>query len=187
MEYEIEFESIIMKSQCLYNPLPCRSFAVPIYLPMIQRLQTVFLALTILFMIGGIFFPIWVHQGEAGELHKLFPLQLTITGEEGTQVIYYPYCITAVLMIAAATVAIMEIRRYDNRMVQIKLGTLNTLILMCVMLCAVLFSNNLMTEHPGSDHASGLYLNFAAVAANWIALRLIRRDEKLVRDSDKIR
>ena len=154
---------------------------------MLQRLQTVFLALTIVLMAAGIFFPIWVYQGAAGEWYKLFPLQLSIAGEDGTEVIYYPYCITAVLMVAAATIAIMEIRRYDDRILQIKLGTLNTLILMCVMICAVLFSNNLMTEHPGSAHASGIYLNFAAVTCNWIALRLIRRDEKLVRDSDKLR
>ena len=153
---------------------------------MLQRIQTVFLGLTVICMVAGIFFPIWVSVEDTG-LYKLFPLQYSVTGETGTQVVYYPYCITAILMAAAATIAIMEIRRYDDRILQIKLGTLNSLILMGVMICAVLFSNQLQTEHPGSDYGSGLYLDFAAVTFNWLAVRFIRRDEKLVRDSDKIR
>lgn len=137
-------------------------------------------------MVAGIFFPIWVTVG-GDDTMKLFPLQLSVTDDSGTQVLYYPYCLTAILMVAAATIAFMEIRRYDDRILQIKLGTLNSLILMGVMLCAVLFSNKLMNEHPSSDFASGLYMNFAAVTTNWLAIRFIRRDEKLVRDSDKVR
>lgn len=153
---------------------------------MLQRIQTVFLGLTVICMVAGIFFPIWVSV-ETGALYKLFPLQLSVSGDNGTQVIYYPYCITAILMAAAATIAIMEIRRYDDRILQIKMGTLNSLILMGVMISAVVFSNQLMGEHPASDYGAGLYLDFAAVTCNWLAVRFIRRDEKLVRDSDKIR
>jgi len=153
---------------------------------MLQRIQTVFLALTALFMVAGIFFPIWISP-ETEATYKLFPLQLSVIRETGTEVIYLPFCITAILMAAAATIAIMELRRYDDRILQIKMGTLNSLILMGVMICAVLLSNQLTGEHPVFEYGTGLYLDFAAVTCNWLAVRFIRRDEKMVRDSDRIR
>jgi F0F1-type ATP synthase assembly protein I len=91
-------------------------------------------------------------------------------------------------MAASATIAVMTIRRYENRMMQIKLGTLNSLILMCVMISVVVFYIN-ATEKFG-ESLSGfrpVWLPFVGVACNWLALRFIRRDEKKVRDADRIR
>jgi glucan phosphoethanolaminetransferase (alkaline phosphatase superfamily) len=154
---------------------------------MLQRIQTVFLILTIVCMVIAIFFPIWVGE-DAGLVLKLFPLHYTEIGEAGMKTIYFPYSITAILMTAAATIAFMEVRRYDNRILQIKLGTLNSLILMGVMISAVLFANQLTNEHPtGWTYGPGLYIPFAGVTFNWLAVRFIRRDEKLVRDADRIR
>ena len=44
-----------------------------------------------------------------------------------------------------------------------------------------------MTIVLGTRHGFGLYLPGAAVIFNLIANRFIRKDEKLVRDSDRIR
>jgi Domain of unknown function (DUF4293) len=152
-----------------------------------QRVQTIFLALVVLSMVGGIFFPIWVGQ-EDGVVHKLFPLHYSVFSEAGTTPNYFPYSITAILMMAAATIAIIEIRRFDDRILQIKLGTLNSLILMGVMISAVLLANKMINAHPVNwDYGYGLYIPFAGVTFNWLAVRLIRRDEKKVRDSDRIR
>mgnify|MGYP003336945085 CR=1 FL=1 len=154
---------------------------------MLQRIQTVFLILTIICMVAAIFFPIWVGT-DAGVAYKLYPLHYSVMDEEGMQTIYFPYSITAILMAAAATIAFMEVRRFDNRILQVKLGTLNSLILMGVMISAVLFANQLTTEHPtGWTYGPGLYIPFAGVTFNWLAVRFIRRDEKLVRDADRIR
>jgi hypothetical protein len=152
-----------------------------------QRFQTVFLALVILSMVGGIFFPIWIGM-EEGVTYKLFPLHYSIYEEDGLSTSYFPYSITAILMMAAATIAFIEIRRFDNRILQIKLGTLNSLVLMGVMISAVLLANKMINAHPVNwTYGLGLYIPFAGVTFNWIAVRLIRRDEKLVRDSDRIR
>jgi hypothetical protein len=154
---------------------------------MLQRIQSVFLALTVISMVVAIFFPIW-QAIDDGVKYKLFPLHFSITNEEGMQTTYFPYSITAILMVAAATIAAMEIRRYDNRILQIKMGTLNSLILMGVMISCVLFANGLTEEHPmGWTYGPALYLSFAGVTFNWLAIRFIRRDEKLVKDSDRIR
>lgn len=152
-----------------------------------QRVQTIFLALVILSMVGGIFFPIWIGI-EDGVVHQLFPLHYSIFGESGTQSNYFPYSITAILMMAASTIAFIEIRKFDDRILQIKLGTLNSLVLMGVMISAVLLANKMIEAHPINwEYGYGLYIPFVGVTFNWLAVRFIRRDEKLVRDSDRIR
>ncbi len=91
-------------------------------------------------------------------------------------------------MVAGLTLAIPEFRRYDDRMLQITLGTLNSLILAGVMVSDVIFSNQMMKTYPLAwRYDYSLYLSFVAVVCNWIAMRFIRRDEKLVRDSDRSR
>ena len=154
-----------------------------------QRIQTVFLSIVVLSMVSSVFLPIWVSVDPTSEVSKsLYPLHYTV--KEGDSVIttYLPYCATAILMVAAATIAIMQIRKYDDRITQIKMGTLNSLILMGVMLCAILFANSFINSNPtGWKYGLGLYIPFVGVTCNWLAIRFIRRDEKMVRDSDRIR
>lgn len=154
-----------------------------------QRIQTVFLVLVVVAMLVSMLLPIWVFQDPvSGVQHELYPLHYTIK-ENGTRsTVYFPYCATAILMVAAATIAILEIRRFDNRIVQIKMGTLNSLVLMGVMICAVVFSNRLAGQfNYGWRYGITIWTCFAGVAFNWMALRFIRRDEKLVRDSNRMR
>jgi hypothetical protein len=154
-----------------------------------QRIQTLFLVLVVVAMVVSIFLPIWVFQDPvSGVKHELYPLHYSVKEEANISTLYFPYCATAILMVAAATIAIMEIRRFDNRITQIKMGTLNSLILMGVMIAAVVFSNRLANQfNYGWKYGTSIWTTFAGVAFNWLALRFIRRDEKLVRDSDRIR
>ena len=62
------------------------------------------------------------------------------------------------------------------------------MILAGVMICDVAFSNQMSKTYPIPwKFEFSLYLTFAAVAFNWLAIRFIRKDEKMVRDSDRIR
>lgn len=153
-----------------------------------QRVQTVFLSLAVLCLVSSILFPIWL--AEAGEVtYKLFPISFMTNNAGIRNFTYFPFCTTAVLITAAATIAVMEIRRYDNRILQIKLGTLNTLLLAGAMISAVVFANQLINAHPEAKwkYDGGLYFIFGAVTFNWLAVRFIRKDEKKVRDSNRIR
>ena len=93
-----------------------------------QRKQTIFLAVTGACMILTIFFPAWVAEQD-GVKHELYALHYTITenGQKATQ--YYPFALSALLAIAAATIAFMEIGKFENRMTQIKMGALNSLVM----------------------------------------------------------
>jgi cyanate permease len=158
-----------------------------------QRIQTVFLVLTVAALVISIVLPIWEYQDPiSGDKHALYPIyyltkSVGANGEVRTSA-YFPYCLTSILIVAAATIAVMEIRRFDNRITQIKMGTFNTLILLGVMISAVAFSNKLAAQfNYGWKYGISIWSIFAAVAFNWLALRFIRRDEKIVRDSDRIR
>lgn len=153
-----------------------------------QRIQSVFLGVTILSLILGLLFPVWVGAGEGIE-YRLYPIYFMVKQHgQITNSQYFPFCITAMLMVAAVTIAIAEFKRFDNRFLQVKLGTLNSLILAGVMICDVVFSNQMSKAYPIPwKFDFSLYLTFAAVASNWLAIRFIRKDEKLVRDSGRIR
>lgn len=147
-----------------------------------QRIQTVFLVLTIIVLGVSLVQPVWrANDGEAQIV--LTPFYLLQNG----QYIYIPYAITAMLAVASITITIIEIRRFDNRLLQMKLGAFNTLLLAGMMISSVLFCNNLSGSYPIFSYGLGLYLIFAAVICNWVALKFIRRDEKLVRDSERLR
>lgn len=154
-----------------------------------QRIQTVFLALVVASMVISIFLPVWLYaDAQTGVQHQLYPLGYSVIENGVKTTTYFPFTVIAILMIAAATIAIMEIRRFDNRMTQIKMGTLNSLLLAGVMISIVAFSNQLAKDHTtGWKYGYSLYLAFAGVVFNWLAIRFIRKDEKLVRDSDRLR
>ena len=148
-----------------------------------QRIQTVFLAITIIASIISLIMPVWQGQAE-GSAVVLTPFYLL----KKDQYTYWPYSLTAVFVVASITLALIEIRRYDNRILQMKLGALNTLILAGAMVCVAVYTMQLAKEFPtGSQNGMGMYLIFAAVLCNWLAVRFIRRDERLVKDSDRLR
>lgn len=151
-----------------------------------QRIQTLFLVLVVVSMLVSFFLPIWKITNGATAM-QLYPLHFS-TIENGVRTTqYFPFSIMAVLMAAAATIAIMEIMRFDNRMAQVKLGTLNSLILAGVLGTAVYFYNQVTAQYGYGKFGLSIWIPFIGVACNWLAIRFIRRDEKLVRDSDRIR
>lgn len=102
---------------------------------------------------------------------------------------YMPYSVTAMLTVAAITIAILEMTKYKNRMTQMKLGALNSLFLVGVILAAFYFSNQLIKSLNAGNgqYGLGMWLPGVAVLCNLLANRFIRRDEKLVRDSNRLR
>jgi heme/copper-type cytochrome/quinol oxidase subunit 3 len=148
-----------------------------------QRIQTVFLSVTILALIISLILPVWQGKLDGTDV-VLTPFYLL----QKDQYIYFPYALTALLIVAGLTIAITEIRRYDNRILQIKLGALNTLILAGAMVCVAYYTMKLSEQYPtGSKNGLGMYLIFVAVLCNWLAVRFIRKDENLVKDSDRLR
>lgn len=153
-----------------------------------QRIQTVFLVIAILSLIAAIIFPIWLYQDPTGQIHKLFAFHYTKTGTDGQAITeYFPYVVTAILAIAAITISIIEIGKYKDRVLQMKLGALNSLFLAGTIASAFIFSNQFVKTFEGGQFGLGLWLPGVAVVCNLVANRFIRRDEKIVRNSNRLR
>lgn len=152
-----------------------------------QRIQTVFLLVVVVAMVALIFLPIWVHQPGTENAHQLYALHYTEKLNGVATTLYYPYCITAMLAVAAATVSFISLRKFNNRRLQMKLGALNSLIMLGLMVCIVIFIFDLAKTHPSAMYGMGFWMVAIGVAANFLANRFIRRDEKLVRDSERLR
>jgi Na+-transporting NADH:ubiquinone oxidoreductase subunit NqrE len=152
-----------------------------------QRIQTLFLVIAIISLILSMFYPIWVYEIGPDENHKLSQLNYAVSQNGMTTEDYLPYCITGILTIAAMTIAVIEIRKYKDRVLQMKLGALNSLFMAGSIAAAVIFSNQLEKLYPGGQHALGLWLPGIAVVCNLVSNRFIRRDERIVRDSDRLR
>ncbi len=155
-----------------------------------QRKQTIFLGIAVLCLILMNFFPIWI--GSDNETEKILTsfsyTELNKTNGEVVSASFYPYMISAILAIAAATIAVIEIGKFNNRLLQLKLAALNSLFMAGSIGSAVYFATTLIKSNQiGGSYGAGLYLPAAAMISNMIANRFIRKDEKLVRDSDRIR
>jgi hypothetical protein len=152
-----------------------------------QRKQTIFLGLTSICMVLAIFFPVWMATDN--EVDKmLFPLHYTIKSGEIRNTVYFPYALCSILAIASATVAAMEIGKFENRLLQLKLGALNSVLMAATIGSGVYFATRLIRSNQlAGEYGLGLWLPAVAMVSNVIANRFIRRDEKLVRDSDRLR
>ena len=144
-----------------------------------QRVQTIFLCIGAVALLVSLVQPIWTFEGA----HTLTPFYY----QSSDSYLYMPFSLTAILSVASITIIITEIRKYKNRLAQVKLGALNSLILVGVIGSSVYFATQLVTEFQGGSYGFGMYLPVVAVICNLIANYFIRRDEKLVRDSDRLR
>jgi hypothetical protein len=157
---------------------------------MLQRIQTVFLILVVLLMAAALFFNVAVYENAAnGATYVIGPFGLEILSAEGAiekQTI--PYVLLAVLAIASITVAVIEITKFKNRLLQIKLGTLNSVLLAGTTILAVYLSNDLaQAKNMAATYDIFVFLAPVALILNALANRFIHRDEKLVRSVDRIR
>ncbi|MDW3212092.1 MAG: DUF4293 domain-containing protein [Reichenbachiella sp.] len=163
---------------------------------MIQRVQSIFLFGVAACMITMLFFPIWNKlDGEKNELVELTALKFSHTkkdietGEiaiitEG-QTFYI-----AILAILAAGVALYSIFKYDNRLLQMKLGALNSLFMggaMGLIVYHVYQAERMVAPTQQGNYLFAFYLGVSALLFNLLSNRFIRRDEKLVRSADRIR
>ena len=158
---------------------------------MLQRIQTVFLLLVALMMLLTLFFPFWTYQTpDSDEYYGLFAFyfEKIDPGSETPVRLYFPFTFIATLAVAAITIAMLEITRYKNRLLQIKLGALNSLLIAGTLILAAYFATDFIkSQGVAGNYGIAFFLPAAALFFNLLANRYIRKDEKLVRSVDRIR
>ncbi|MCF2499432.1 MULTISPECIES: DUF4293 domain-containing protein [Dyadobacter] len=158
---------------------------------MLQRIQTVFLALTVIGM--GIFlaFPIWSKVSIAGEeradltaiklTHQISAVQSNITP------VYY----LIILAILVAGVAAYAILQYKNRVLQSALCAVNSILMTIIMGLIIYFTfyktAKLFDPNLPGNYEIGFYGLVGSMLANVFANRFIRKDEREVQQSKRFR
>lgn len=152
-----------------------------------QRKQTIFLALTAACLAGMIFFPVWVCTTNDTQL-TLTPLSLISKTATGKTETWFPYTWVTILFAAAATVAVLSITKFSNRLLQLKLGLLNSILLAGGIFLMVYLATDLIQaqQYPGK-YGISLFLPAGAIIFNMLANFFIRKDERMVRDADRLR
>lgn len=166
---------------------------------MIQRIQSIFLLLLAICMGLLLGFDIWekvsVSEGEAVTLNAYFLTHYSLTGAEAdpaaNAIEQKDAWYIAILASLSAVIAIYSIFRYDNRLTQIKLSALNSLLIggtLVAILALIRFEGQEMLPAAGDGtYLVGFYLPIFALVFNMLANRFIRKDEALVRSADRFR
>lgn len=156
---------------------------------MIQRVQSIFLFLVSATMLVFVFMPYWSIKSDS-ESYILYPLSLHGQSTEAT-VNYFPYLLPGAVAILVILVAAIELLQFSNRVLQIKLGLLNSLLMASVIGLTFWLSSKVqaetLIEEPGQYMLPGFLLPAISMVFNTLANRFIRKDEKLVRSVDRLR
>ncbi|MFN4145230.1 MAG: DUF4293 domain-containing protein [Runella sp.] len=157
---------------------------------MIQRIQTLFLALVAAGMIGMIALPIWQKTSiDATQSAHLTAIRLSYQQGISTQIT--PLWYLALLGGVVASIAVYAIFQYKNRLLQSGLCAANSILLTIVMglIMYFVFGRAMAFFEPQAkgEFQIGFYALIVAMLANVLANRAIRRDEKFIRSQERMR
>ncbi len=164
---------------------------------MIQRVQSIFLFLAALLLVAALFFPLWSEV----DTQKLIRAELNVyelryekineDGSRGELINVKQTFYLSIFLFVGAAIAMFSIFQYKNRLRQIQLGALNSLVIAGSFLVAIFVyirkAELLVNQEAQGNYEIGFYLPIIALICNSIANRFIRKDENLVRSADRLR
>ena len=142
---------------------------------MIQRIQSVFLLIMAMVMVFMLFFPIWGKGNpDTGELVILNAFNLTHTQGLIKEIVAQKSAIyIAILALLSAGVSIFSISRFKNRLTQMKLGALNSLLIGGIVLTCYLFSSTgseMLISGTPPEFKIGFFLPLVALIFNSLSM-----------------
>jgi glucan phosphoethanolaminetransferase (alkaline phosphatase superfamily) len=160
---------------------------------MLQRVQTLFLLAIILAMVVLFFVPIWSKVDlSTGHSYTIYAWHLKEVNPIDNQphLIVKPYILIGIFAIIVTLVAFYALLRYDNRLRQLQLCALNSLLMVGMMGCMVYLATRNESKfipHLAGHYKLGFIAGIVGVVGNLLANQFIKRDERLVREAEKIR
>jgi|GEM_PF-548279 len=172
---------------------------------MIQRIQTLFFVLAAAANLAVLFLPLGAasnNDSMEGVTVELTGMNIHMTGldeasadfvekdlgfSENTMVMVH-----VLLVVLVSLYLLGMIFLYSNRPRQIKMSYVGVLLIMAQILVAVLLFMNLpeLAGNPQDlrhDVGYGIFVPAVALLLTWLAIRRIQKDERLVRDSNRLR
>lgn len=164
---------------------------------MIQRVQSIFLLAAAILLVVALFFPLWsetdIQKQERAELnvYELRYEKINEDGSRGELINVKQTFYLSIFLFVGAGIALFSIFQYKNRLRQIQLGALNSLVIAASFLVALFVyirkAEVLVNLEAQGEYEMGFYLPIVALICNSIANRFIRKDENLVRSADRLR
>jgi hypothetical protein len=152
---------------------------------MIQRIQTLYLLVSLIL----VSILVWLNLGEivAGEILYSFKLKGIVAQADG--LVIYNGLPLAIMVVMVILLQLAVIFSYKKRILQMRVATLNLLLMLGIVGVAWFFVHNGMKTLGEGVYQFKLPMAFPVVAAilNYLAIRAIARDEALVRSIDRIR
>ncbi len=162
---------------------------------MIQRIQSLFLLGIAVCLAMILFFPIWSEVNQDNTQQIVFtafkmdtvalPYDESVPPLSSQSTIYI-----GILAIVGVLIALYSVFQFKNRLTQMKLGALNSLVMAATL--GLSYYNIYQFETVISPQTQGAFLigffmPVGAMILNMASNRFIRKDEKLVKSVDRIR
>lgn len=153
---------------------------------MIQRIQTIFLLLTAIFMGAAVFCPLFeiVDGGKLSLTFHSFGVGVMFSEPE-----YITWGILAFALLGVI-LPIVNIFLYKRRQLQIKLSLLTALLIVIYYVTTMIYLNAYLAKIDSTyilNVQFGIILPVVALIFDLLAISKIKKDEKLVRSLDRIR
>jgi Domain of unknown function (DUF4293) len=158
---------------------------------MLQRIQTLLLAVVAIAMLAVTALPIW--EKSSATLQEKVTLR-SFALEHCTYTVCLSSSNTMVIIILAlisTCIAAFSITQYKKRMLQMTLGLANSIIIAIILGYTFyqVFKVGIPMFEPQNQgsYQAGFFAAVLAMLCNMIANRFIRRDEMLVKSADRMR
>ena len=159
---------------------------------MIQRIQSIFLALVAVCMIMVVAFPIW-DKTDTQNMQNMHLNAFSLMHTQGNKIVEANSATAiyiAILAIIVLAISVFSIFSFKKRILQMKLGMANSmtmLVLMAVNVLTIYKAEKLFNETQKGDFSFGFWAIIAGILLNMAANFFIRKDEKLVQSSNRMR
>lgn len=155
---------------------------------MLQRIQSVYLFMVFVFAILFAVLPLAHFSGDA----SLIPLKLINYIAFFSETAFSPVwqgIVLIIIWVISLLLTVFMTFRYRNRLLQVKLGKLNILLHVGMILMAFFFIDGLRNQLDGVVLNYGAAVLFPVISLIFIlmAIKAIKKDEALVRSADRIR
>jgi len=144
---------------------------------MIQRIQSIWLLLAAIAILCLLFVPVLISKD--GE--STYTLNGYGINNKSTNILLL------VSTILAGLISLLNIFNFRNRRLQIRIASLNILLILGLSFWFSSLAKQLPGGIKNSDIGIGLFLPLAAIIFTLLAIRGIKKDEKLIRSADRLR
>ena len=149
---------------------------------MIQRIQSVYLAIAIICLALLFIFPFSSYPGMEFNL-----MELTNSSESGVKILY-PLVVNVMISIILSVLSIISFKNRKRQQLFNKINFVVLLVLLIVMFWDFnTIASQLPIERSDISFGVGLFLPIVALISLLMANRAISQDEKLIKSMDRIR